>query len=300
MNFQDVLAMSYELDGLSIKESSAKMYKSSIRSYSKFFNELFPDVVAFPPTEETIRVFIKYQFDAKKKCFNTLQNYIAGLRHWFAENDVPDPTKNPSFKKFYHGLRNEMRAACPPHRKEPVLPEELEKFASMVNKENKEDVLVMSMFSLMFFGFLRISEVYNLMNEDVTFINDEIISVRIRSSKTDKLGKSATIFIRKGEKIYDCYSWMELYYEKSPVQMKLFPISMHSIRHQISHLYSCLGKDESKYSGHSFRRGGAHAAALAGAGDCFIQKHGRWTSDCYTQYTAIEMNQAGNAVTIVL
>ena len=44
------------------------------------------------------------------------------------------------------------------------------------------------------------------------------------------------------------------------------------------------GRDERRYAGHSLRRGGATALALAGVAEAHIQRHGRWTSDAYKAY----------------
>lgn len=67
-----------------------------------------------------------------------------------------------------------MMSKSPPHRKEPVLPEELPKMAQKVDINNSEDIELMVLFSLMLFGFLRISEVCNLFNEDIKLVDEEL------------------------------------------------------------------------------------------------------------------------------
>jgi len=47
---------------------------------------------------------------------------------------------------------------------------------------------------------------------------------------------------------------------------------------------------------HSFRRGGAHQAAINGISDSEIKKHGRWLSDAYVRYTVVQPEQAGFAI----
>ena len=49
-------------------------------------------------------------------------------------------------------------------------------------------------------------------------------------------------------------------------------------------LLSSLGLDSARYSGHSFRRGAATSAAVAGYSDNEIQQLGRWRSDAYKLY----------------
>ena len=45
-----------------------------------------------------------------------------------------------------------------------------------------------------------------------------------------------------------------------------------------------IGKDASKYSGHSYRSGCATSAAMVGMSDWEIKLLGRWTSDAYQRY----------------
>ena len=45
-----------------------------------------------------------------------------------------------------------------------------------------------------------------------------------------------------------------------------------------------VGLDPDLVSGHSFRRGGASYAALAGVPDMLIQRQGDWKSTCYRAY----------------
>ncbi|PPQ82976.1 hypothetical protein CVT24_012098, partial [Panaeolus cyanescens] len=52
-----------------------------------------------------------------------------------------------------------------------------------------------------------------------------------------------------------------------------------------------LGYDDSGYSGHSFRRGAATSAAIAGFSDYEIQLMGRWSSDSYKLYIDIPQDR---------
>ena len=45
-----------------------------------------------------------------------------------------------------------------------------------------------------------------------------------------------------------------------------------------------MGPNSSSYAGHSFRIGGATAAAAAHIPDHLIKSMGRWSSDCYQTY----------------
>lgn len=302
MDFNQLLLAAQEHDYNSLQKNSRKMYEHGINVYKNFFRDNFPNINPFPPTEENVRVFIHVMKMQGKK-FNTLRNYIAAIRHYFSEIGGVDPTKSPSFKKFYNGLRREMYGDKPPNRKEPVLPEHMQLFSSLINEDIKDNVQTMALFSLLFFGFFRISEVWQLHVSDINFLeNDLTVAVTIISSKTDVNGRSETVYIKQGEKAYDCYKWLKKYYDQNcinaPPDMKLFPISIAEMRSRIHNYYKRIGIDSKNYSCHSFRRGGAHAAAIAGVQDCSIKRHGRWKSSCYTIYTAVEMQEAGREISI--
>lgn len=67
--------------------------------------------------------------------------------------------------------------------------------AENINTEIYEDVRFMTMSSLCFYGFLRISECCDLLKEDV-FI-DEVgrLNIKIKVSKTDQNGQSVVVYV---------------------------------------------------------------------------------------------------------
>ena len=54
--------------------------------------------------------------------------------------------------------------------------------------------------------------------------------------------------------------------------------------------------DSSAYSSHSLRKGGANAAAKSGIQDNIIQRHGRWKSTIFMEYTKMERKEAGTII----
>ena len=54
------------------------------------------------------------------------------------------------------------------------------------------------------------------------------------------------------------------------------------------------------YNWHSFRRGGAYHASLNGVQDCVIKQQGRWKSDAYIRYVAIDAVRAGTDISNAL
>jgi hypothetical protein len=53
---------------------------------------------------------------------------------------------------------------------------------------------------------------------------------------------------------------------------------------RVDRLLGLIGHDPSRYSSHSFRKGGASSLQAAGVGDAAIRLLGRWKSDAFNLY----------------
>lgn len=56
------------------------------------------------------------------------------------------------------------------------------------------------------------------------------------------------------------------------------PVTASAFTQRIHAFAAAIGKDHTKYAGHSLRRGGATAFYIAGVPEAIIQQHGRWKS----------------------
>ena len=54
--------------------------------------------------------------------------------------------------------------------------------------------------------------------------------------------------------------------------------------------------DSSSYTSHSFRIGAASSAAVPGLPEHFIQRMGRWTSECFKMYVRLDIQVLRSAV----
>ena len=229
--------------------------------------------------------------------------FVNAFTWYFKNNNMHDVTKNTQFKQYIKSLRVTLKGDSPPHRKEPFKTDHLKNFALRII-DNKKDIMKMSLYSIMFYGFLRVSELKNLLRSDINIEDDKTIVLNIRSSKTDPTGKGIQTFIpyKENPPIYHPYSWLISYLSNSkiPPNEPLFKLSKQTIERCAKQLAQLNGLNPSNYSSHSFRRGGAHTASSNGIQDCQIQKHGRWTSTCYLMYTSVARREAGTAITMVL
>ena len=79
-----------------------------------------------------------------------------------------------------------------PNAKHPISVELIKTMAEKINLKDDYQIELMTISSLCFYGFLRISECTSLLREDVK-IEDNTMTVYIRSSKTDQDAKGVYI-----------------------------------------------------------------------------------------------------------
>jgi hypothetical protein len=167
--------------------------------------------------------------------------------------------------------------------------------------------MLWSAITLAYFGLLRASELCvtstsfdpktNLNLTDVKVYNpgqpSAYMSVHVKQSKTDTGGKGVHVFIGCSGQPVCAVCAMVHYLGLCKIRQFNQPLFSFQNGHVLtkplllSYLRSflnALGVDPSKYSGHSFRSGGATDAALSGMGDWEIKLAGRWTSDAYQRY----------------
>ena len=298
---QALVNHSYQTDAKRLQENSQKMYQSTISVYERTIRERFPAVNPYPITEATMRAFLTIQKDEKHRACNTLINYIAGFAHYFQSKQLPDLTKTASFHTYRLGLGKEMRQHIVPNRKLPILPEHMEKFAQKVDHSDLKQIQWMASMSLMFLGFLRISEFLTLKISDITLEEDRV-RIHIQFSKTDTTGRGDDVVILRGAKSYDAHYWVSSYYGrlnlKEMASERFLPYSATEFRVLVKSCLRQIGIEEvGQYSSHSFRRGGAHEASRRGVADSVIKAHGRWRSNCFQIYTNVSTIRAGEVLT---
>ena len=165
--------------------------------------------------------------------------------------------------------------------------------------------------TLGFFGLLRRAEftiqsqsafdpAKNLTINDVSLRSTDddknFMSVRIKSSKTDKSGKGYNVYIgcSKSEVCAVCAMSSYLVSRcKQPSQHLSEPLYVFrngslltkSLLVNSTKLYlSKIGIDPDHFTAHSYRVGGATSAAEAGLSDWEIKLMGRWSRDTYQTY----------------
>lgn len=305
MDFESLVQATKEQEIFALRQNSISTHQNYLKLYQKQFSNIEGAPDPFPITEDKIRAFIEYSVRIRTNpiTYATVKCFVNAFTWYFKNNNMIEVTKTTKFKQYIKSLRVSMQGDTPPHRKEPFLPDHLKTFALKVI-DNKNDIMKMSLYSIMFYGFLRVSELKNLLRSDVNIEEDKTIVLTIRSSKTDPTGKGIQTFIPYIENppIYHPYTWLVRYLADLKISSNdpLFAQSKQTIERYAKQLAKLNGLNPANYSSHSFRRGGAHTASSNGIQDCQIQKHGRWSSTCYLMYTSVARREAGTIIALAL
>ena len=298
MSFQHYVARSKQVEKSSVAPNTKKTYQSQLNSYVHFMQTIPDAPEPLPLTDEKVRGFLEwYRSQHPTTTYGYLKLYVASFRAHLRESKQTDFTRTDEFASFLQGLRREMHGDTAPNAKLFVSKEIME--GIMKSEEISNEMKALS--SVMYYGFLRISEGTNLHYKDVQVDECNNMVLTIPYSKTDQNGRSVQIFICPTTTTYTPFKWLLEYIKetedgKSPDD-KIFPKQINTYRVLFKTIFRSLGVDASKFSTHSFRKGAAHEAALAGIQDSVIKTMGRWASTCFTKYTATTMREAGTAIT---
>lgn len=184
----------------------------------------------------------------------------------------------------------------------PILPEHLKSLVSSFAgpRASLSDLRDVTLCLVGFAGFFRFNELCHMKWCDVSFA-EAYFSVFVPRSKTDQYSKGCTVVIAKTGLPTCPYSMLlryaslagadlnssefvfgKLVFHRSTNSYSLrsdSQLSYTRAREVILAKFTALGLDSSRLGLHSFRIGGASAAANNDIPDRVIKKHGRWKSE---------------------
>lgn len=299
MSWAAFAEQSHEVDRATISANSRKTYERTIRAYNAACVTMeIAEADRYPLTEDSIRGFLMFSFRQRGLLYNSLHNYIAGFAFYFKENGLPDLTKSISFKNFKAGLRRMMLGDSPPNRKDPLLPEHLQQMLDAAPPTKPSHMETWFLITLSFFGFLRISEALSLLVGDIT-ISENLIVLNIKKSKNDQTGAGWKVTLPDNKKPYHPLRFAGWVNQTHP-GARLFMRSASAYSGRLKGLLKVIKLDTKRYSFHSLRRGAAHHASKCGIQDAVIKSHGRWRSEAYMVYVAVDAERAGAEISAIL
>lgn len=263
-------------------------------------------VTARPASQQTIARFIKYCATVERT-----DRYAKPL----AKSSIGQITAAIANDHKRHGLdsavnsqlvRDAVKTAkkvAPngPGGKLPLTVDMIAAFDVVRSTNAREHARDLALVTIMFAGCLRGAEAVALDKSHISIVDwqtdsgtEEALIVRIIKSKTDQEERGDSVVIGRAPYAAICpvrrmKTWLQMHpFGRSDA---LFPnlqngarISNDTPRSIIKRLLSATGFDESKFGGHSARKGGATAAVAAQVALHLLKRHGRWKSDAVFAY----------------
>jgi len=260
---------SLEIETLkNLKNSKAnntlRAYQSDFRDFSSFCAK---NGFSSMPTEPKIIALYITNLSKTSK-FSTLKRRIASISVIHKLKGHYLDTKHPIIMENLHGIKRTLGSRQ--KAKKPILINDLKLIIKALDEEKKEKLRNRALILVGFAGGFRRSELVNLENEDIEFV-DEGVKILIKRSKTDQSGEGITKAIPHFDNQEFCPVIALKEYIKSKSKSKnsnnkkIFEISDKSVALIIKRYAKIAGLDPSRYAGHSLRSGFATTAAEFGA-----------------------------------
>ena len=283
----------------SLSPSTLVTYRTGYRCYRLFCTQAAHR--AFPLNEFVLQRFVVSV--ANRLAFKTIKVYLSGLQ--FFSILIGSNIRIASFPRLYYVLRGIRRLQGDRFRRPRRLPITFQHLLVLSHRISCqrysafESLMLRSACALAFFGLLRCSEYTSprrrsydadatLLVQDISFNSDyTLMYVHIKASKTDPFRTGCTIRVAAVGGIVCPVLLLRSYLRCHPTgsgPLFLWRSGHFLIRNDIVLLLRRCFPNKINLNTHSFRIGGASAAASAGVSDNHIQILGRWSSDAYRRY----------------
>lgn len=285
---------------MALKPNTKKAYSAHEKSLINISTCLLINI-SKPLTENEI-CLVAIVFCRTHK-ITTLAAFISGISHFHLVHGFGILPRGYTYANVMKGLHNFYAADNRSIPKTALTLSNLKTFHSWINWSSFEGVRDWCMFLFAFFGLLRVGEYCDgaLRVKDVKLFIWGIELV-IPFSKTS-LHPSLIDLAARGDFLCPVLAFKRLLYFRNHSALNgdsafftqsaasIIPLTEAAFITRLRFLVrSALGVDPSSYAGHSFRRGGTSALALAGVPESAIALHGRWSSLAYRRYFDIQNN----------
>lgn len=230
------------------------------------------------------------------RAHSTICSYISAMKFHCKRFDIVNDLDSPQLALVLRGARNFSEGAHSSPRVVCTILQ-LERMVTLASTRynSYERSLVTCMFTLAFFGFLRVSEYavssagHTIRREDCSITCDALVII-IRTSKTSREGVAIKLPKRKDypavcpAAAFSAYIKVRPRTSNSPLFLmpSWAPVRTVDVSRYVANLSSLAGLGE--LTTHSFRIGGASWAAGQGWSDAAIRAHGRWHSNAFLSY----------------
>ena len=254
-----------------------------------------------PATSESLANWLAHLGNRRPKA-KTLKAYLTGVRSLHVDMGYEDLSafQSPRLQRIIRGLRR-MRGEAGTRERHPITKDLLLRILHQIDRNTREGATLYAAFCLAFAAFLRVGEFtysakdlkdpefsqWFLTRRSVTLHKDHL-ELTLPASKTDPFRRGITLSVAaSGDDACPVQALRRLFRWEAPPDGPLFQLgdafTRQLVTGKLRETLTLLGI-EGHYSGHSFRRGAATSARMAGLSDEEIQLLGRWRSDSYRLY----------------
>lgn len=228
-----------------------RCYRSHVRSWIAWCQEYGVDPK--PPADPMIVGEYLVALADEGLKIKTVRQHGAALRR--LHRGHPDPFDDRRLKDVMRGLAREYGTR--PTQKKPLTPEILRRALPNLGLRD-QTILVVGVVT-----GLRRSELVSVLWDDLEDVKGGYV-LTIRKSKTDQAGAGAVVGIPKGKGKWCPVRLLDRWYEESPDDPRIFPISAQTVNRTVKDAAVLAGEDPDDYGAHSMRAGLATAASEAG------------------------------------
>jgi integrase len=270
-----------------------------MRSYLEFTQQLGINPTT-PITEEVACLFATHLAANKHNRASTIRAYLNHVKSWHI--DLGTYSKTEEFLRLDRLVEGIIRnqVARPTKRAAPLTTDILKRIAGSINQKDKNEVTWMAIASLATHGLFRLGElVPSKKGDQPTLDRDQIqlqqdhVAIKLTKEKTDQLGLSEPVLVARMVSTTCPWLWlhkMRALDQRTKPTGHAFqdalgqPVTKAWVVYRLRRKLSAMGLKPEKFTGHSFRRGGATSLALAGVPDNVIAAIGRWKSTSFQLY----------------
>ena len=260
-----------ELLANSKAKNTQRKYKNGFDRWRKWAGR-FPEVSILPASDIYVCLFIVSLIQNGASC-SIINEIFYGIRWVHEVTGYENPCKSTL-------VTSVLEAGCrllskPARKKEAVSPENIQslfvKFGH--SAATLADIRVLTMSVLCYAGFLRFDELIQLRRCDFHMEDAFMrpVSLTLRYFTLAEINPDS-----------DEYIFRSLSFCSSTGKYKLrgvTPLSYSRTREIVLEAFEKIGLPKKDYGLHSFRAGGASAAANSNISDRLFKRHGRWRSD---------------------
>lgn len=306
---------------------------TALRTYARYCRITgdYPDPIT-GITDTQLAQYATYL--ARSVRHNTVENYVSmGVKRLHDELGMPFKavSERPAVRATMRGIAR-VHGRGPIHRKLPITVEILAGIRRHANLTHTNDLSTIACMLTMFHGFLRkgnatwnkprpgLSEAERATYNQYVITRNDLRKVdgryhlTVRGTKTIQFGqRQLTIVLPRIRGSEVCpTAILDLYLSHTqgrPAHEPLFgvlndagdwvPMDYARLMRNLKAGMAKLGLDPTKYAGHSFRRGGATHAFLAGVPEHLIRLMGDWKSDVWREYTEVQIELRRRAAALV-